>query len=363
MARRGFKFTVAEIEHLLETIEDVIPIGNPDWERIWQEHSARYPTKERTSESLKRKFQELARKKNPTGDPNCPPYVRDAKQIFYKIVQANDGSTGGSDVDEDFGETGAERNDDKVGDEDDDTDFSNNDEDDDIGLPNPAALLARLGKTIGGKNSFPADEEERASARGGSRSDTESARGGGRVSDTASAQGASHSDTAASASSSSGGAGRAGSRAAPRKNKAAPGRQNSDLSKEAGAGGAQKKSRALTQPFKTPRKSRDNDDSEENGFSFQNMMSMMMYQNRAESEQRERQFKIDAEQRDWEYQLCCEVMVHHRSFVVKFAALGVDIEQEITGRSGSLATQQILRNLLDQVINIVMHCHDDLALV
>jgi hypothetical protein len=42
--------------------------------------------------------------------------------------------------------------------------------------------------------------------------------------------------------------------------------------------GGQKKSRALTQPFKTPRKSGDNDD-EENGFSFQNMMSMMMYQN------------------------------------------------------------------------------------
>ncbi len=33
-----------------------------------------------------------------------------------------------------------------------------------------------------------------------------------------------------------------------------------------------------------------------------------MYQSRAESEQRERQFKIDAEQRDWEYQLCCEAM-------------------------------------------------------
>jgi len=53
MARRGFKFTVVEIEHLLKTIEDIIPIGNPDWERIWQEHSARSPTKELTSESLK----------------------------------------------------------------------------------------------------------------------------------------------------------------------------------------------------------------------------------------------------------------------------------------------------------------------
>jgi hypothetical protein len=234
MARRGFKFTVVEIEHLLETIEDVIPIGNPDWERIWQEHSACYPTKERTSESLKRKFQELASKKNPTGDPNCPPYVRDAKRIFYKIVQATDGSTGGSDVDEDFGETGAERNDNEAGDEDEDIDFSNNNEDDNISLPNPAALLPRLGKTIGGNNSYPAAEEERASARGGSRSDTESARGGGRGSDTESARGGS----------SSGGAGRAGS-SAPRKKGAG------DPSKE-GAGGGQQKSRALTQPFKTP---------------------------------------------------------------------------------------------------------------
>ena len=190
MARRGFKFTVSEIEHLLETIEDVIPIGNPDWERIWQEHSARYPTKERTSESLKRKFQELARKKNLTGDPNCPPYVRAAKRIFHKIVQATDGSTGGSEVDDDFEENGVERNDDEAGGEDDDMiDSSNNGEDDDdISLPNPAALLfPRLGETIGGNNSFPAHEEERASARGGSRSDTESARGGGRGSDTASA--------------------------------------------------------------------------------------------------------------------------------------------------------------------------------
>jgi hypothetical protein len=71
--------------------------------------------------------------------------------------------------------------------------------------------------------------------------------------------------------------------------------------------GGQKKSRALTQPFKTPRKSRDNDD-DENGFLFQNMMSMMMYQNRAELEQRERQSGIDAEQRYREYQLHREEM-------------------------------------------------------
>ena len=153
------------------------------------------------SHKVKRKFQQLACTKIPTGDPNCLPYVRDAKQIYCKIVQATDGSTGDSDDDyEDFGETGktkAERNEDESGDEDENIDLSNNDEDDgDIGLLNPAALLPLLGKTISGNNSFPADEVERAPARGGSHSGTESAWGGGGGSDIASTQGESRSDTA-----------------------------------------------------------------------------------------------------------------------------------------------------------------------
>jgi hypothetical protein len=27
----GFKFTVAEIEHMLDVIDEIVPIGNPDW--------------------------------------------------------------------------------------------------------------------------------------------------------------------------------------------------------------------------------------------------------------------------------------------------------------------------------------------
>ncbi len=34
--------------------------------------------------------------KIPTGDPNCPPHVRNAKRIYYKIVLVTDGSMGGS---------------------------------------------------------------------------------------------------------------------------------------------------------------------------------------------------------------------------------------------------------------------------
>jgi hypothetical protein len=60
--KRGLKFTVAELEHMLDIIDDIVLIGNPDWEKVWQEHLAAYPTMERTPatpESLKRKFQEL----------------------------------------------------------------------------------------------------------------------------------------------------------------------------------------------------------------------------------------------------------------------------------------------------------------
>ncbi len=70
------------------------PIGNPDWEKVLQEHLAAYLMMERTPELLKRKFQELVRKKNPTGDPNYLPYVRKAKQILRKIIVATDRLTG-----------------------------------------------------------------------------------------------------------------------------------------------------------------------------------------------------------------------------------------------------------------------------
>jgi hypothetical protein len=48
--KRGFKFTVAELEHMLNVINDIVHIGNPDWEKVWQEHSAAYPTMEQTPE-------------------------------------------------------------------------------------------------------------------------------------------------------------------------------------------------------------------------------------------------------------------------------------------------------------------------
>jgi hypothetical protein len=56
---RGFKLTIAELEHLLNVINEIASIGNPDWEKVWYEHLAAYPTMEWTPELLKHKFQEL----------------------------------------------------------------------------------------------------------------------------------------------------------------------------------------------------------------------------------------------------------------------------------------------------------------
>lgn len=93
--KRGFKFTTGELEALAESVEELVPISTTEWERVWDQHIARYPDQQRTLESLKRKFQELARAKIKTGDPNMPRHIRVAKRAYYAIVKKTDGSTGG----------------------------------------------------------------------------------------------------------------------------------------------------------------------------------------------------------------------------------------------------------------------------
>jgi hypothetical protein len=51
--KRGFKFALTKVERLLEVIDEIITVGNPDWERVLNEHSAHSPTKDQTAESLK----------------------------------------------------------------------------------------------------------------------------------------------------------------------------------------------------------------------------------------------------------------------------------------------------------------------
>jgi hypothetical protein len=111
--KRGPKFTIAEIESLLKVINEIIPIGNPKWEQIWDRHSSHYPGWDQTAESLRCKFQQLACKKMPTDDPNCLPYIHSAKHIYRKIVRATDGLDGGSKDEEELGGKGGNNNNNK----------------------------------------------------------------------------------------------------------------------------------------------------------------------------------------------------------------------------------------------------------
>lgn len=82
---RGKAYTDAEIDSLLETIEDILPRCSNHWETVRSTHTSYYPDLGRTTESLKRKFASLYNYKKPTGDPTCPPQVRRAKAIWENI--------------------------------------------------------------------------------------------------------------------------------------------------------------------------------------------------------------------------------------------------------------------------------------
>ena len=278
--KRGFKFTTGELEALAEAVEELVPISTTEWERVWDQHITRYPDQQRTLESLKRKFQELARAKIKTGDPNMPRHIRVAKRAYYAIVKKTDGSTGGGSNDSIFGV----RSDDEVGEEDEEegggAHGSDYDDDrvevDEIVVDNHDGGVG--GDTIPPTNLFGDVAFFGDDAPGGV--NAEPAVVGRRVE-------VSSTDSAVASSVS----------------RSAGGKRSSDESR--GGGAKQRKTKAFAQPLRIPRKSPSNasDDGEESGWSFGNMMHMMMMQSRRDNERREQQYKIEREQREREYQL------------------------------------------------------------
>ena len=313
--KRGLKFSKAEMESLLDVIDDIVPIGNPEWERVWDRHASRYPRQERTAESLRRKFQQLVRTKMPTGDPNCPPHIRFAKRIFRKIVKATDGSDGESgngdfednhyDIDGDGGEGGNRDigdDDEDVGEDDEDGDLD--DEEDDGGdVVVPVELFC------GSENLFPTEDEPIVVAATARNNPVAAAA-------IASSSTSSRSSTISGKRASSGG----------------------------GGGGASKKSRAFKQPLKIPRRSptSESDDGDGDGFSFGRIMGMMMMQNRADSEQREQQHKKEAEQREQQYKI--ESEQREREFQLRREEMAI-------AREDARAQRQMMNMMFMSMLN------------
>jgi hypothetical protein len=87
---RSTDYTKEELLHFLNIALSIKPISQEAWEMVLAEHNVEFGHKNRTVESLRRKYAQLHRKKIPTGDPECPEEVKLAKRVKYAICTAAD---------------------------------------------------------------------------------------------------------------------------------------------------------------------------------------------------------------------------------------------------------------------------------
>jgi hypothetical protein len=78
---------------MLEAIRDILPISGAEWDLVASWHATYLAEIERTGDQLKKKFNKLARTMIPTGNPNIPPDVREAKEK-ERIIEKSEGATG-----------------------------------------------------------------------------------------------------------------------------------------------------------------------------------------------------------------------------------------------------------------------------
>ena len=95
--RRGKGFTKAETTTLLKAVECIVPINTEGWAEVHEIFKSKHSS--RGVEGLKRKFNKLANKPVPTGNPNIPEDVKLAKSIKVKLF-CRSGATNLSDEEE-----------------------------------------------------------------------------------------------------------------------------------------------------------------------------------------------------------------------------------------------------------------------
>jgi len=95
---RAADYDRQEILNFLEIAARLKPISQSEWEGVLQEHNLTYAFKNRTTDSLKRKYCALHRKQVPTGDSTCPVEVRLAKRVRVAISQRAQSGDGTAEV-------------------------------------------------------------------------------------------------------------------------------------------------------------------------------------------------------------------------------------------------------------------------
>ena len=109
--RRGKGFTKAETTTLLKAVERILPIDAEGWTEVHDIFNSKHSS--RGVEGLKRKFNKLANKPVPTGNPNIPEDVKLAKSIKGKLFRRS-GATNLSNEEEEEDEEEEELDDDIV---------------------------------------------------------------------------------------------------------------------------------------------------------------------------------------------------------------------------------------------------------
>ena len=109
--RHGKGFTKAETTTLLKAIERILPIDVEGWNEVHELFNSKHTP--RGVEHLKRKFNKLANKPVPTGNPNMPEDVKLAKSIKGKLFRRS-GATNLSDEEEEEEEEEEELDDDNI---------------------------------------------------------------------------------------------------------------------------------------------------------------------------------------------------------------------------------------------------------
>ena len=82
---RGMGFSSAEVNYLLDAVDEYLPMGDDDWRKVLRKHYQQYKYIDwfRTKKSLKRKFESLYRVRMPLRDQSLE--VQRAKSIQQKI--------------------------------------------------------------------------------------------------------------------------------------------------------------------------------------------------------------------------------------------------------------------------------------
>lgn len=99
--KKDMRFTEAEKLELMSILDQIIPVSQVDWEAVEHDFNEFFPERPRTMSALRRFFNTCVKKKSPTGNPNIPAWIRQAKNIQEQIIQKSDAVAFDVDADED----------------------------------------------------------------------------------------------------------------------------------------------------------------------------------------------------------------------------------------------------------------------